>query len=217
MIDEYTRPDFKAAALVTIDVQQDFLDGGPCEVSGTTAVLPRIHELLEAFRVASKPIIHVVRIYTADGCDVDLCRRAIVRAGKPIARPGTAGMQLADRLVVSGVSGLDWEALLRGELQKLRLREWAMYKPRWGAFYRTRLETFLHALSVTTLVFTGCNFPNCPRTSIYEASERDFRVVLVADAVSGFFDRGRGELEDIGVAVMSTMEILAELRVQSQR
>jgi hypothetical protein len=40
-------------------------------------------------------------------------------------------------------------------------------------------EDLLRKLEVTTLTFVGCNFPNCPRTSIYEATERDLRVVAV--------------------------------------
>jgi nicotinamidase-related amidase len=57
------------------------------------------------------------------------------------------------------------------------------------------------------VVFCGCNFPNCPRTSIYEASERDFRVVLVRDAVSGLYERGEQELLNIGVQLMTTGEV----------
>jgi hypothetical protein len=53
------------------------------------------------------------------------------------------------------------------------------------------------------VVFAGCNFPNCPRTSIYEASERDFRVVVARDALSGLYERGERELEGIGVQLMS--------------
>lgn len=53
-------------------------------------------------------------------------------------------------------------------------------------------------------MFAGCNFPNCPRASIYEASERDFRVVVIADATSGFDERAQRELENIGVSVRST-------------
>ena len=64
------------------------------------------------------------------------------------------------------------------------------------------LEDHLRGLEVDTLAFCGANFPNCPRTSIYEASERDFRIVLAPDAVSGVYDRGRAELEGIGVALM---------------
>ena len=52
-----------------------------------------------------------------------------------------------------------------------------------------------------TLVFVGCNYPNCPRTSIYEASERDFRIVLVEDALSGLYQRGKEEMQNIGVLV----------------
>jgi nicotinamidase-related amidase len=76
-----------------------------------------------------------------------------------------------------------------------------MYKPRWGAFYRTKLERHLRDSGSDTVVFAGCNFPNCPRTSIYEASERDFRTVLVSDAVSGLDGRGIKECRAIGVEV----------------
>ena len=76
-----------------------------------------------------------------------------------------------------------------------------MYKPRWGAFYHTELERHLRESGSNTVVFAGCNFPNCPRTSIYEASERDFRMVLVSDAMSGVYDRGIEECRAIGVAV----------------
>jgi nicotinamidase-related amidase len=64
---------------------------------------------------------------------------------------------------------------------------------------------------VSTLLFCGCNFPNCPRTSIYEASERDFRVVLVRDAVSGLYERGEQELANIGVSVVDGSEVVSSL------
>jgi nicotinamidase-related amidase len=51
-----------------------------------------------------------------------------------------------------------------------------MYKPRWGTFYNTLLEKHLHDLGVNTVIVCECNFPNCSRTTIYEASERDFRM-----------------------------------------
>jgi nicotinamidase-related amidase len=107
MTDQYTRPDFKKIALITIDVQRDFLDDGVCAVPGTTAVLPRIAALLSAFREARLPIIHVVRIYRADGSNVDLCRRAAVESGRAIAQPGTPGMELADALSPLGAASLD--------------------------------------------------------------------------------------------------------------
>jgi nicotinamidase-related amidase len=75
--------------------------------------------------------------------------------------------------------------LLSGHAQHVTDLEIILYKPRWGAFYQTALEEQLRRWSIGTTVFTGCNFPNCPRASIVEASERDFRVAVVADAVSG--------------------------------
>jgi nicotinamidase-related amidase len=63
-----------------------------------------------------------------------------------------------------------------------------MYKPRWGAFYDTLLEKHLHDLDVDTVLVCGCNFPNCPRTTIYEASERDFRTILAKDATPVIYD-----------------------------
>lgn len=83
-----------------------------------------------------------------------------------------------------------------------------MYKPRWSAFYRTGLKDFLTAQSVDTVVICGCNFPNCPRSTAYEASERDYRLVFVADATSGVYERGIEELENIGVAVQSTTDTI---------
>lgn len=77
-----------------------------------------------------------------------------------------------------------------------------------GAFYRTGLEEHLHGLDVDTVVFVGCNFPNCPRTSLYEASERDYATVLVSDGVSGTYERGLREVSDIGATVMTSEKVV---------
>ena len=49
------------AALLTIDTQNDTLDGQPLEIPGTSQVLPNIAALCGAFR-AGAPIIHIVRL-----------------------------------------------------------------------------------------------------------------------------------------------------------
>jgi nicotinamidase-related amidase len=72
-------------------------------------------------------------------------------------------------------------------------------------------ERHLRGLGVTTAVFAGCNFPNCPRASIVEASERDFRVALASDAVSGLDERGQAEMRNIGVSVLTTAQLLTKL------
>ena len=87
-----------------------------------------------------------------------------------------------------------------------------IYKPRWGAFYETSLESHLRERGISTLVFSGCNYPNCPRASVYEASERDFRIVLVCNAVSGLYERGEEEMQAIGVQLRSAAEVAEAVR-----
>jgi nicotinamidase-related amidase len=201
-MDPLLAPEHSRSALITIDVQRDTLDGQPLEIAGTSAVLPRIRELLDSFRARALPIVHVVRIYVSDGSNADLCRRTALRSGAALLLAGSEGSQIALPLLPDARARLDADRLLAGELQPLGPGEHALYKPRWGAFYGTPLEAHLRALGTTTLVFAGCNFPNCPRTSIYEASERDFRIVAIRDAISGMDDAGAAQLEGIGVAVL---------------
>ena len=212
MSDRHAEPRWGSSALVTIDVQRDTLDGAPFEIPGTSAALPAIAGLVRAYRGAGRPIVHVVRIYRGDGEDADLCRRGLLAGGSPLVLKGSDGAQLAGELLPDPAARFDDERLLNGELQELSPREHVMFKPRWGAFYRTGLEGHLRDLAVTTVVFAGCNFPNCPRTSIYEASERDFRIVAATDAISGLYDRGRDELAAIGVSMLSADEIASVLR-----
>ena len=74
-------------------------------------------------------------------------------------------------------------------------------------------QLHLRERGADTLVFCGANFPNCPRTSMYEASERDFRVVLARDALSGLYERGERELAGIGVLLLDADEVISELGV----
>ncbi len=210
-MDRFTEPHFDTAALITIDTQCDTLDGQPLEIPGTSAIIPNMCRLLGAFRGQRRPIVHLVRLYKRDGSNVDFCRRAAVEAGRAVLTPDTPGCQLARGLLPRDGVSLNCERLLAGDIQTVADQEVIIYKPRWGAFYQTPLEDHLRRVGVTTTVFTGCNFPNCPRASVVEASERDFRVVVVRDAVSGFDERAKTEMGLISVVVLSTEELLARL------
>ncbi len=209
-LDPYTRPLAGSAALVLIDVQHDFLD-----IPGTRAAIPagQLAKLAAVFRERGQPIVHVVRLYQPDGSNVDLVRRKLIEDGARMAQPGSAGSQIPAELLpsVADVPELDHELLLAGGMQQLGPAEHVMYKARWGAFYHTDLERHLRESGSSTIVFAGCNFPNCPRTSIYEASERDFRIVLVSDAISGLYDRGIDECRGIGVHVADLSDTMAWL------
>lgn len=209
--DLFCTPDHSLSALVTIDIQTDTLDGQPLEIPGTSRMLPRLRDLTQTFRDLRRTIVHVVRIYRPDGSNVDLCRRQMVSQGARWLNPDTPGVQLARELFESPIR-LDCEHLLAGRVQEVGPEEYVVYKSRWGAFFQTPLEQLLRSKNVNTLVFAGCNFPNCPRTSIYEASERDFRLVLASDAISGLYEKGATEMRSIGVQLQTTSDIIAAVR-----
>lgn len=209
----YTTPNVHYAALVTLDMQADFaLPGAPAETTGTLQVVPRVQQVVQAFRTVKLPIFHTVRLYLADGSNADLCRREDIERGQTMVQPGTDGAELMPELKPRASLRLDAELLLQGNLQQFGPQEWVLYKPRWGAFFRTALEDHLHALNSNTVVVCGSNFPNCPRTTLFQASERDFRLVFVPDATSGVYERGLRELANIGVDLMSTAQCVAWLQ-----
>ena len=214
MSNPYITPLPQSSALVTVDVQRDVLDGQPLEIPGTSAALAAMRELTDAFRAAARPIVHIVRIYKPDGSNVDLCRREAVRDGARILLADAPGTEIARELLAEEVA-LDTARLLAGEVQPIGPDELILYKPRWGAFFKTPLEAELREREISTIVFCGANFPNCPRTSIYQASERDFRVVAVTDGISGLYERGERELTAIGVVLMSAAEVCEQLRLAS--
>ena len=207
-MNKYTQAHFAQSALITIDTQNDFtLMDAPFRIPGTAEAVPNMVRMLEQYRSRGLTIIHVIRLYVQDGSNVDLCRRQMVEQGGQIAVPETAGADLVQALKPDSSVKLDADGLMAGNFQQIGENEFIMYKPRWGAFYKTRLEEFLKDRDIDTLVFTGCNFPNCPRRSIYEASERDFRIVLVKDAMSQLYPMAEDEMKNIGVNLLSTSEV----------
>lgn len=208
---DFIKPNLDNCALLTIDTQCDTLDGAPIEIPGTSAILPNIVKLLDLFRKKNKMIIHIVRIYKKDGSNVDLCRKQDVLNGKGYLLENTPGCELALELKPEKKLKMDFKKLLDGNIQYFSETEVMIYKSRWGAFYKTPLDEFLKKYGIDTLVFSGCNFPNCPRTTIYEASERDYKTILIKDAISRLYEIGENELKNIGVQITNTDEFIKYL------
>ncbi|KXO91875.1 cysteine hydrolase [Tsukamurella pulmonis] len=200
---DYTAPHWDRSALVLIDVQNDFVSGA-APIPGTAESVPAMARLAAAFRAAGRPVVHVIRLYVPGGSDVDPVRRSAVEAGARIAAPGSAGAGIPPMLLDAP---LDHELLLSGALQEVGAAEAVLFKPRWSAFHRTRLDEHLRALGVDTVVVAGCNLPNCPRATLFDASERDYRAAVVADATSQATEQRLDDLRMIGVQVLSTAEV----------
>lgn len=205
MIPDYTSPERDRIALLTFAVQKDCTSpGSPVGYLGGGRTLARIGELAQGFRQAGAPIIHLVRLYRPDGSNVDACRRRSVEEGLRVLMPGSCGAELVAEVNPAPATRLDCAELLSGRAQELAPREWALYRPRWGAFYRTGLEDHLQSLGVSTVAVSGCNFTTAIRATIYEASARDFRVVVVPDAIAGAGEEDLADLARIGVYLMNT-------------
>jgi nicotinamidase-related amidase len=199
----YTSPDLERSALLLIDVQNDFVYG-PAQIAGSAEVVGTMARLAEVFRAAHRPIVHVVRLYVPGSTDVDPPRRAAIESGKQLAAPHTDGAAVPATLLAHP---LDYESLLNGGLQHVASNEVVMFKPRWSAFYRTPLDEHLRDRGVNTVVVAGCNLPNCPRATLFDASERDYRAALVTDATSQTTTERLADLRLIGVELVTTADI----------
>ncbi len=206
---DYTAPERGRAALLTVNAQRGFtLPGSPLKACGCTQALPALRSLVRGFRAAEAPVFHAARLYRPDGSNVDIFRRKAVEEGLRVLMPGTFGAELLEDVMPCPDIRLDPESLLRGDFQQIAPREWVHYKPRWGAFHDTDLENRLHQQNVSTLVIAGCNFSTSGRATVYEAGARDFRVILVTDALSGSYHENLAELGRIGVYLMDAQTCL---------
>lgn len=201
---EYCQPHRGSAALITISAQRDFTaPGSPICAKGAAKAVPEIQRVVQCFRDQQDPIFHSVRLYRPDGSNVDSCRRHLVEEGQRFLMPGSLGAELIDTVKPDPEIRLRPEVLLAGEFQSIGDKEEVFYRPRWGAFHNTGLEERLRGLGVTTLVICGFSFTTGMRATIYEASARDFRIVLVSDAVCGATDSSLSELARIGIFFVS--------------
>ena len=202
---DYTAPERGRVALLTVNAQQDFIrPDSPLKACGVSRALPAFESLVSGFRARGVPIFHAVRLYRPDGSNVDNFRRRSVEEGLRILMPGTMGAELIPEAAPAGEARLDTGALLAGGFQRLGDKEWAFYKPRWGAFHGTPVQDRLRDLRITTLVVCGCNFSTSIRATVYEAGARDFRVILATDALSGAQGDCVRELGRIGVYLMDS-------------
>ncbi|MGF1592819.1 MAG: isochorismatase family cysteine hydrolase [Kiloniellaceae bacterium] len=206
----YCVPEKGKAALLCISAQRDFVaPGSPVRACGWKSALPNIARLVDSFRAHGAPVFHSVRLYKPDGSNVDACRRQAVEEGLRILMPGTLGAELIDDLKPNKDVRLDPEVLFAGDFQEIGRNEFVYYRPRWGAFHNTALEERLRSQKITTLVICGFSFSTGGRASIYEASARDFRIVLVPDALCNATEDAVQELGRMGVYLMDTDNCVA--------
>ena len=173
----------RAAALLVIDMQRDFVEpGGFGETLGNDvrrlqAVIPGVKRLLDVCRKAGLTVIHTRESHRPDLSDCPPAKR--MRAN-PKLRIGDAGPM--GRILVRGEPGCEIVpalAPLPGEI--------VIDKPGKGGFYATDLAEILRLKGITHLLFAGVTTEVCVQTTMREANDRGYECLLIEDATESYF------------------------------
>lgn len=181
-------------ALAIIDMQNDFvLPGAPARVAGAMQTIPNIVKLLTYFRATKQPIFYVVREYRQDGSDIELTRYRAFMDNQKYAVPGTKGWDIVDELTPEP-------------------GEHRLVKNRFSAFMNTELDFMLRRLGVNELVVCGTQYPNCIRTTVYDAVAYGYETTLITDAASAQTEEIAKaniiDIANIGVNCMTTEDFV---------
>jgi nicotinamidase-related amidase len=173
-------PDASSAALIVVDLQNDFVRAGaPQEVPDARSTLPVARSLLDTCRAAGRPVIftrytagpavtHLAWFSPECGPDQRSCWPGTVRRFDDHDAPVDGHdvvdemMPLADELVVD--------------------------KFGYGAFHNTVLDDALRARRIRQIWVIGTVTQICVEETVREGFRRGYEVVVAADAVSSFDD-----------------------------
>jgi ureidoacrylate peracid hydrolase len=168
----------QATALLVIDMQNGFCsdDGSVNRVGLPTQRLRTVIDpcvrLVEAARTADVPVIYTRYVYRADFADGGLMVHELLPALK------------TEKALIAG----SWDAEIIDELQP-KEKDFVIDKNRPSGFYATGMEPVLKGLELDSLVVCGVTTNCCVETTVRDASQRDYRCFVVADAVAEFDDQ----------------------------
>ncbi|HET7875120.1 MAG TPA: isochorismatase family cysteine hydrolase [Methylomirabilota bacterium] len=170
------RLDPNATAVVAIDMHRGHLDPTvatlPLPADRCGPVIKRAAALFAGARLLGVPVVHVVTEYRDPG---EIASNPFWKAAHDDpskARRGILGHNLLGGPGVEIIPEL-WEPadiVVHG-------------KKRYSAFQGTDLEFVLRGRGVDTVILAGINTTTCVLCAAFEATNRDFRVVIAADAV----------------------------------
>ncbi|MEP0806858.1 MAG: cysteine hydrolase [Chloroflexota bacterium] len=175
--------DLDTTALVMIDMQRDFVEpGGFGETLGNDVSLLRsaiepCKELLETARKVGMFIIHTREGHRPDLSDLQPAKRD---RGNPTLKIGDVGPM--GRILVRGEPGHD----IIPELYPIE-GEPVVDKPGKGAFYETDLLGILRNRDIKKLIVCGVTTEVCVHTTVREANDRGFDVLVPADCTASYF------------------------------
>lgn len=202
--------DPRRTVLVAIDMHRGHLDPAvatlPLSSERCAPLIERATRLFLELRALGIPIIHVVTEYRESGEIAANPFWEAIHNDPEKARKGILEHNLAGSPGTEIIPAL-WAP---GDLR-------VGGKKRYNCFQATGLEFLLHRLNAETLILAGINTTTCVLNTAFEATNRDFRVVIAAEAVDSMDgeEMHRFALQLMSAAigwVLSHNEILRYLR-----
>jgi ureidoacrylate peracid hydrolase len=163
-------------ALVVIDVQNGFVSkGGSYDLLGMDTsnyrqVIPRIRELIDLCRENSIPVFYTQAVRESSGIDL------LTRTHKILPKSREERI-MKKPICVRGT----WDADIVEEVAP-RPGDHVVIKRRDSAFHDTEIKVWLSSLGIDTLIFSGIDTSICVETSLRDAFNLGYDVVLIADA-----------------------------------
>jgi ureidoacrylate peracid hydrolase len=165
-------------ALIVIDVQNGFVSKGgsydllKMDTSNYRAVIPVIKELIEISRAGGIPVFYTQAVRESSGIDLLTKTHKILPKSreerimrKPICVRGT------------------WDAGIVDDI-KPAARDHIVIKRRDSAFHDTEINVWLKSLGIDTLIFSGIDTSICVETSLREAFNIGYDIILISDATA---------------------------------
>ncbi len=156
-----------ACALLVVDMQRFFLDAAsPTFTCSGLAILPTVKRLMDAFRMANRPVIFTKHVHHPGDLDC-----------------GIMGWWWDGKCLEGSP-----ESEIHPELAPLP-EEKIVLKHRYSAFYNTDLETVLRCLKVEDVVVCGVMTNMCCESTVRDAYYRDYRVFFPADGTGSISEQ----------------------------
>ena len=185
--------DLAHTAFVSIDMHEGHLSESPdcpCPAPRARAIVEAVNSVHRRGRDLGARVVHVRTGLRPSGVD-DV--NGIPSAWRLPFAEFVGGIPNVEQ---HGLEGTEWTSFVT---EVLPGDEVVTSKKRLSAFYPTDLDFLLRQMDVRTVVFTGCMTDCCILSSAFDASNRNYRVIVVRDAVAGTND----ELEQAALNIMS--------------
>ena len=166
-------------ALIVIDVQNGFVSkGGSYDLLGMNIVpyqdvIPRIQQLIKSCRLAKIPIFYTQAIREPSGIDL------LTQTHKILPRSREERIK-KKTICVRGT----WDAKIVDDIKPDDKNDHIIIKRRDSAFHNTEIEVWLRSIGVDTLIFCGIDTSICVETSLRDAFNIGYDVILISDATA---------------------------------